>query len=677
MSFSAEHSQSSDRRPQFWWPLVLCLVGLDYFSTLAYQPSIAYQAAGALAPFATLAIVLVTLLCAVPVYAHVAMRSPHGHGSMGMLERMIPGWRGKFIILALLGFAATDFVFTRTLSVADAAVHLVENPDPTWQSFLDKASVAGQALRPFSAHPLWSRFVNYWDRQMVVTVLLLVVFFAFWAIFRKGFTRRIVWLAVLVTCWYLTQSAIIIVAGIRYLLQEGTLLDAWQSRLLNGTDAASTALHVLRLGFQSTALLPKMALAVSGFELSMVVMPLIWAKPGPHHFSQATRIRSTRKLLLAAAGLMSLLLLGSAVLVTTVIPAPELAPQGHAANRALAYLAHGGRMNNGQGAQAICPFFGTGFGTLYDAATILILCLAGASVTIGLRDLVPPYLHRLGMEMRWAHAVGAILYVFNAVKLVVTLVFHADVNAQRGAYATSVLVLMTSASIACVIDCWPRPSQEGRRLPRIMLLAAGIFSTIAIGVMVRNPAGLIIALASIVCILALSIVSRLVRTSELRFGGFRFADPQSRFLWDSLKVLEFPVLVPHRPGGRLLEAKEAEIRMRHRLTADVPVVFVEAHLGDPSDFHHQPLIAVERNGERFVIRADACASIPHALAAIALELSQVGKPPEIHFGWSDESPLRANTSFVLFGEGNVPWMVRELIRHAEPTADRRPQVIIG
>jgi hypothetical protein len=676
MSLSASPDQSSERRPQFWWPLVLCLVGLDYFSTLAYQPSIAYQAAGALAPFATLAIVLVTLLCAVPVYVHVAMRSPHGHGSMGMLERMIPGWRGKFIILALLGFAATDFIFTRTLSVADAAVHLIENPNPTWQSFLDKASEAGHGLRPWSAHPVWLRFVNYWDRQMVVTVLLLIVFFAFWAAFRRGFTRRIVWLAVLVTGWYLVQSGIIIAAGIYYLGNERILLGAWRAQLFVGADAGWNIVPAFRAAFQSAALLPKMALAVSGFELSMVVMPLIWAKPGRHHSSQAKRIKSTRKMLLAAAGIMSLFLLASALLVTTAIPAEELAKQGHAANRALAYLAHGGRMRNGQGAQAICQWFGPGFGSLYDLAAILILCLAGASVTIGLRDLVPPYLHRLGMEMRWAHAVGAILYVFNAVKLVVTLVFHADVNAQRGAYATSVLVLMTSASIACVIDCWPGRSRE-RRLPWSMLLAAAVFSTITLLLVVANPAGLIIATASIVCMLALSIVSRLVRTSELRLQGFRFADSQSRFLWESLKVLEFPVLVPHRPGGRELEAKEVEIRNRHRLTDDVPIVFVEAHLGDPSDFHHQPLIAVERKGERFVIRADACASISHALAAVALELSQVGQPPEIHFGWSDDSPLRANAGFVLFGEGNVPWMVRELIRHAEPRANRRPQVIIG
>jgi hypothetical protein len=332
MTLSGEFDQPSDRRPQFWWPLVLCLVGLDYFSTLAYQPSIAYQAAGALAPFATLAIVLVTLLCAVPVYAHVAMRSPHGHGSMGMLERMIPGWTGKFIILALLGFAATDFVFTRTLSVADAAVHLIENPNPAWQDLLDKASQAGQSLRPWSAHPLWMRFVNYWNRQMVVTVLLLVLFFAFWAAFRRGFTRRIIWLAVLITGWYLVQSGIIIAAGIYYLGNEGSLLDAWRARVLDGADAGSSVLAALRVGFQSAALLPKMALAVSGFELSMVVMPLIWTKPGPHHSSQAARVRSTHKLLVAAAGIMSLLLLGSAMLVTTVIPAEELGPEGHAAN---------------------------------------------------------------------------------------------------------------------------------------------------------------------------------------------------------------------------------------------------------------------------------------------------------------------------------------------------------
>lgn len=57
------------------WLLVLCLVGLDYFSTLAYLPSIAVEAAGALAPLAALAISLVTLALVIPVYWYVVGRS--------------------------------------------------------------------------------------------------------------------------------------------------------------------------------------------------------------------------------------------------------------------------------------------------------------------------------------------------------------------------------------------------------------------------------------------------------------------------------------------------------------------------------------------------------------------------------------------------------------------------
>src|SRR5262249_52351557 len=155
------------------------------------------------------------------------------------------------------------------------------------------------------------------------------------------------------------------------------------------------------------------------------------------------------------------------------------------------------------------------------------------------------------------------------------------------------------------------------------------------------------------------------------------SDDHSRFLWESMKHLEFPVLVPHRSGGRDLALKEASIREEHHLDKDVPIVFLEVGLGDVSDFYQEPLVEVCQEDERFVLRISKCCSMAHVIAAVGLELSRVGRPPELHFGWSNESPLAANLGFLLFGEGNVPWMVRELIRKAEPDPARQPRVIIG
>ena len=197
-------------------------------------------------------------------------------------------------------------------------------------------------------------------------------------------------------------------------------------------------------------------------------------------------------------------------------------------------------------------------------------------------------------------------------------------------------------------------------------------------VIMEKPDGLKIAVFFIVAVLAVSVVSRARRSTELRFGGFDFKDPTARLIWDDLKAYSFPILVPHRPGARSLAEKEKIIRAEHHLSETDHIIFIEAELGDVSDFEHKPLLElVEQADSRIVLRATQCASIPHVIAAIGLEMSKSGKPPEIHFGWSNESPLAASASFVFFGQGNIPWMVRELILKNEPDPEKQPRVVVG
>ena len=720
-----EISGAGTSRTYAWW-LVMGLVGLDCISTLGYLPTLAVNGAGVMAPLAAAAVSFLILFAALPVYLYVVGRSPNGRGATGLLESHLSGWGGKLFLLFLLGFVATDFVMTRALSTADASRHLLANEytrsGMDW--LMQRKEVVHDAL-PESLKGDWTdRVMAWWNEQMIGATALMVLGFALYFFLLRGFTRGFLIFAGAVVALFLAVNVAVVASSLLHVARHPDYTTNWM-RLVSFTsfDASPSELigDFLKL---SVSYLPALILGFSGFELSMTSAPLVrgWANDDPSQ--PRGRIRNARKLLIVTAVVMAVLVPTSVASVKFLVPPGELAEGGAARDRALAYIAHGGVLQGPGEAVSVAaplemdddgdpvdefgpdapgedrvnppvekrnkaeatlpaadvnPLFGPVFGAVYDLSAVLILFLAGASVTIGLRDLLPQYLTRYGMEMHWARNVGLLLHAFNAIVLVVVIAFHANVSHQQGAYAVSVLVLMTGAALAVFVDL--RVKKKPSFLQSLALIPCAaiglIFLFLAIWVGVETPIGLVIALLIVAALLVSAGLSRWMRSTELRYYGFAFADEESAVRWEEIRRLEFQVLAPHRPDHLTLAEVENEIRARHRLGAEVPILFIEAELGDPSDFQQHPLMQIVKEDGREIIRVTQCASIAHVLAAIALEFREIGRPPEIHFGWSEESPLASNFNFLLWGEGNIPWLVHALVRKAEPDPARQPRVVIG
>ena len=603
-----------------WWR-VMCLTGVDYFSTLGYQPGIAFLAAGVLSPLATGVLVLLTLVGALPMYRRVAELSPHGQGSISLLEELLPRWRGKALVLCLLGFAATGFIITITLSAADATAHVIENP---------------LTPRAFN-HPI------------LMTLLLLS---ALGGIFLKGF-REAIGLAIPIVAVYLLLNTIVVGWGLYHLWQHPEALPAWK------TLAFAEHGSVGRMVVVALLLFPHLALGLSGFETGVAVLPLVAGDPGDDPSHPEGRIRNGKKLLTTAALIMSVMLVGSSIVTTTLIPAEAFQEGGEANGRALAYLAH--------------EHLGSLFGTIYDISTVAILWFAGASALVGLLNLVPQYLPRYGMAPEWARANRPLVLIFTAITFVVTILFKADVDAQGGAYATGVLVLMGSASLAVTISA----SRTGRAWFGYLLLTL-VFGYTTLVNLVERPEGLKIATVFIVGIVISSLTSRVLRSTELRVHAVEADDLVRRFLGDAHAG---PVrIIANRPDSGLPEEYEYKLKEAmesHHLTANESLLFVEVRPGDVSEFSGVLRVTgavVERH------RVLRCVSpaIPNAIAALLLYVrDQTGKIPHAYFGWTEGNPVVYLMKFLAFGEGDTAPVTREVLRQSEPDPLRRPRIHVG
>jgi hypothetical protein len=602
----------------------MCLTGVDYFSTLGYQPGIAALAAGALSPIATVLLVLLTLLGAVPIYRRVAAESPNGEGSIAMLERLLSWWTAKLGVLALLGFVATDFIITITLSAADATAHLLENP------FVPRLLEG---------------------RQVAITLFLIALL---GGVFLRGFTEAI-GIAVGLVATYLALNLVVVAVALLHLTNNPQLVVDWQHLLTTGYGSPLVMVAVALVVF------PKLALGLSGFETGVSVMPLVRGAPTDTPRHPEGRIRNTRKLLLTAALIMSGFLITSSFATTVLIPHREFEEGGQASGRALAYLAH--------------RYLGSGFGTAYDLSTISILWFAGASAMAGLLNIVPRYLPRFGMAPEWTRAVRPLVLVYTAVAFTITLLFRADVNAQGGAYATGVLVVMSSAAVAVTL------SARRRRRPHAVAgfgLITLVFAYTTIANIFERPEGIRIASFFVLAIVTTSIVSRALRSTELRVTQVRMDRTARRFV-DEEAVGEIH-LIANEPNARdeaEYREKEQDARHANHLPADEPVLFLEVTVPDPSEFRSLlHVVGEERHGYR-ILRADSSA-VPNAIAALLLHLrDRTGKLPHAYFNWTEGNPVVNLLRYLVLGQGEVAPITREVLREAEPDPRRRPFVHVS
>ncbi|MGO4105640.1 amino acid transporter [Leifsonia sp. YAF41] len=607
-----------------WWR-VMCLTGVDYFSTLGYQPAIAALAAGLISPIATIVLVALTLFGALPVYRRVAAESFKGSGSIHMLENLLPWWAGKLFVLVLLGFAATDFMITITLSAADASAHFLENP-----------------------------FVPSWlDSQMIVTLVLIALL---GAVFLRGF-KEAIGIAVVLVAIYLALNLVVIAVSIGEVLQHPQVATDWWAALTTQHGDPWMIVGIALLVF------PKLALGLSGFETGVAVMPQVKGGAGDTEENPATRIRDTKRLLTTSALIMSGFLITSSIVTTFLIPQKDFQPGGPANGRALAYLAH--------------EYLGNGFGTVYDVSTICILWFAGASAMAGLLNLVPRYLPRYGMAPQWARAVRPLVLVFIAIAFLITVVFDANVDAQGGAYATGVLVLITSASVAVALSA-RRKRQKWRTAGFSLISLIFVYTTIAN--IFERPDGVRIAALFILGIVGISLISRVRRSFQLRATSVVLDANALDYVMEDTEEYDAVRLISHEPGvdtDAEYHDKSRDERRYGHIPPGSSVIFLEVYPSDSSDFEEDLLVqGVAAHGYR-VLRVTS-GNVPNTIASVLLEIrDQTGIIPEIYFEWTEGNPISNMFKFLITGAGEIAPVTREVLRASEPNAKRRPSIHVS
>jgi hypothetical protein len=488
--------------------------------------------------------------------------------------------------------------------------------------------------------------------QNVAVTLFLLAMLA--AVFLRGF-KEAIGVAVVLVGIYLGLNVVVVITTIIEVLQHPVAVDNWWLALTTQHGSPLMVVGIALLVF------PKLALGLSGFETGVAVMPQIRGHATDTEENPQGRIKGARRLLTTAALIMSAFLVTTSFTTVVLIPAQEFQPGGQANGRALAYLAH--------------EYLGNGFGTVYDLSTIAILWFAGASAMAGLLNLVPRYLPRYGMAPEWARAVRPLVLVFTLVGFLITWLFDADVDAQGGAYATGVLVLMTSAAIAVTLSA--RSHRQRKRSIGFGIIAV-VFIYTTVANIFERPEGIRIAGFFILGIIVISLLSRIRRSFELHATHVRMDTPALEFLAANESG---PIaIIAHEPlrltAQAYLDKLTSAIEVSH-LPLDSQALFLEVVVDDSSDFETALEVrGVSRHG--YQILEVHGPVVPNTIASVLLHIRDVtGLMPHIYFRWTEGNPFTNLLRFLAFGEGEIAPVTREVLREAEPDVTRRPWVHVG
>jgi hypothetical protein len=356
------------------------------------------------------------------------------------------------------------------------------------------------------------------------------------------------------------------------------------------------------------------------------------------------------------------MLITSSIVTITHIPEAAFEEGGEANGRALAYIAH--------------EQLGNAFGTVYDVSTIFILWFAGASALAGLLNIVPRYLPRYGMAPDWARATRPLVLIFVTICFIVTIAFQADVDAQAGAYATGVLAVITSATIAVTLAA--RRSKQRKATIAFGVISGIFIFTTAVNI-IERPEGLGIAVIFIAIIITMSLISRVFRATELRVSEVVLDETAEEFLREAAASGGLRIIANHPDERDTREylVKLREQRADHHIPGGSPVLFLEVSISDASEFAPTLEVQGERVGEYRVLQAKS-ASVPNAIAAFALYArDRIGVIPHVYFGWTEGNPIKYLARFILFGEGDIAPVTHEILRKAEPDRERRPAIHVG